>query len=67
MRIRMQGFIVFDYADRWPEARAALADLLKQKKIRTKETILVGGLDLAQQALRDLYKGVNTGKLIVQM
>ncbi|PVH75263.1 zinc-binding dehydrogenase [Cadophora sp. DSE1049] len=67
MGIRMQGFIVFDYADRWPEARAALVDLLKGGKILTKETILVGGLDVAQQALRDLYKGVNTGKLLVHM
>jgi len=67
MRIKMQGFIVYDYADRYAEARKDLAQWLEEGKIQRKETIVKGGLKAAEQALVDLYKGVNTGKLLVEV
>jgi len=67
MRIRMEGFIVFDYASRYQEARKELAQWLAEGKIKRKETIIKGGLKAAEQALLDLYKGVNTGKLLVEI
>jgi len=67
MRIRMQGFIIFDYAPRFAEGRAHLAQWLSEGKLQRKETIIKGGLAAAEQALLDLYKGVNTGKLLVEI
>jgi NADPH-dependent curcumin reductase CurA len=62
MRIKMQGFIVFDFEDQYAEARKDLTQWLEEGKLQRKETIIKGGLKAAEQALLDLYKGVNTGK-----
>lgn len=67
MRIKMQGFIVFDHKAQYPEARADLAKLLDEGKLKTSIHLLKGGLKVAEQGLVDLYKGVNTGKLIVEL
>ena len=57
----MEGFIVFDYAKQYKEARKELAQWLSEGKIKRKETIVRGGLAKAEQALADLYNGINTG------
>ena len=67
MRIRMEGFIVFDYQDQYPQALKELAQWLQEGKIQRKETIIKGGLAKAEQGLADLYKGINTGKLLVEV
>ena len=66
MRIRMQGFIVFDYAKEFPEAKKQLAQWLSEGKLKRKETIVKGGLPKAEQALLDLFNGANTGKCFLQ-
>lgn len=58
----MEGFIVFDYAEQFGAARKELSQWLAEGKIQRKETIIPGGLKVAEKALQDLYKGVNTGK-----
>jgi NADPH-dependent curcumin reductase CurA len=67
MRIRMEGFIVFDYADRYAEARKELAQWLAEGKIKRTETVVKGGLKEAEIALVGLYQGINTGKLMVEV
>ncbi|PVH99484.1 NAD(P)-binding protein [Periconia macrospinosa] len=67
MRIRMQGFIVFDYQKQYPQARKELAQWLSEGKLKRKEHIVQGGLGKAEQALVDLFNGVNTGKLLVEV
>ncbi|KAN0101591.1 NAD(P)-binding protein [Hyaloscypha variabilis] len=67
MRIKMQGFIVFDYIKEYPEARKELAQWLAEGKLQRKETIIKGGLKAAEQGLADLYNGINTGKLLVEV
>lgn len=67
MRIRMEGFIVFDYASQYAAARQELSQWLSEGKIQRKETIVKGGLKEAERALADLYNGVNTGKLLVEV
>ncbi|CAK3902704.1 NADP-dependent oxidoreductase [Lecanosticta acicola] len=67
MRIRMEGFVVFDYADRYAAARRDLAKWLGEGKIKRQETILKGGIEKMPEALRSLYQGVNTGKLMVEV
>jgi NADPH-dependent curcumin reductase CurA len=63
MRIRMQGFVVFDYAHRYSEARKELAQWLSEGKLKRKETIVKGGISKAEAALVGLFEGKNTGKL----
>ncbi|KAI0204330.1 NAD(P)-binding protein [Astrocystis sublimbata] len=67
MRSRMQGFIVTDHMDRWAEARKDLAGWIKEGKLQATETIVKGGLKLAEQTLLDLYKGINRGKLMLEV
>lgn len=67
MRIRMQGFIVTDYVKQFDAARQELAQWLTEGKLQRRETVVTGGLKMAEQALCDLFQGVNTGKLIVEV
>lgn len=67
MRIKMQGFIVFDYAKQYGEARRDLSKWLGEGKLKTQEHVLKGGLKVAEKGLVDLYKGINTGKLLVEV
>ena len=61
----MEGFIVFDYAKQYAQARKELAQWLSEGKIQRKETIIKGGLAKAEQALVDLYNGFNTGQSLL--
>ncbi len=66
MRIMMKGFIVFDYQQRMAEFFAEMAPLLASGKIQSKETV-VEGLDQAPEAFLGLFKGSNTGKMLVKL
>ncbi|KUI61544.1 Putative NADP-dependent oxidoreductase YfmJ [Cytospora mali] len=66
-RIRMEGFIVFDYANEYPAARKQLGQWLAEGKLKRQETVVRGGLKVAEQALVDLFRGGNTGKLLVEV
>ncbi|CAK7225742.1 hypothetical protein SBRCBS47491_005992 [Sporothrix bragantina] len=66
-RIKMQGFLVFDYASENATAIGALAQWVAEGKLKSKEYVVKGGLRVAEQALVDLFKGVNTGKLLVEV
>lgn len=65
-RGRMGGFIVFDYHDRYEEARAWLGYHLRAGRLRQRLHI-VDGLDRAPEALGMLFRGGNTGKLVVRV
>jgi hypothetical protein len=65
-RARMEGMVVFDYADRFPAAVAELAGYLKDGRIKSKEDV-VSGLDTFPEALVKLFTGQNFGKLILQI
>ncbi|KAK4924805.1 hypothetical protein LTR66_016435 [Elasticomyces elasticus] len=67
MRIKMQGFIVFDFEKEYESARKEMAGWLREGKLKRKETIVKGGLKNAEEALVGLYKGSNTGKLLVEV
>ena len=67
MRIRMQGFIVTDHVASWPQARKELSQWIAEGKMKKSETIIKGGLEAAEGALIGLYKGVNQGKLMVEV
>jgi len=65
-RARMQGFIVFDYKDRYPEAQEKLTDWIRAGKLKSKEHVL-DGANAARDAIAMLYRGENTGKLLVKV
>jgi NADPH-dependent curcumin reductase CurA len=65
-RVRMQGIIVFDWADRYAEANKALAGYVAQGKLKTRESV-VEGIERAPQGLIDLVKGRNFGKQLVKL
>lgn len=66
-RIKMQGFIVFDYAQEYGAALAQLAQWLGEGKLKRKETILKGGVAAADEAFQQLFQGGNMGKLMVEV
>ncbi len=65
-RARMQGFQVFRYHDRYEEARAWLAARHREGRLRQRLHIL-DGLHHAPGALGMLFRGENTGKLVVKV
>ena len=65
-RARIEGFIILDYASRFPEARAALVGWLREGKLKYR-TDIVDGLEKAPTALSKLFDGSNKGKLIVKV
>jgi NADPH-dependent curcumin reductase len=65
-RIKMEGFIVSDHLDLWPQAIRELASLIAGKKLTWRETIREG-LENAPQALVDLLHGGNFGKMLVKV
>lgn len=62
----MQGFIVSNYASKFEEAIAQLAEWLKQEKLVYTETI-VEGFENIPQAFLDLFDGKNKGKMIIKI
>ena len=65
-RIRMQGFVIFDYADRLDAIYRALAQWHQQGSLVPRSHILEG-LDKAPQALQMLLEGKNHGKMMVRV
>jgi hypothetical protein len=65
-RARMQGMVVFDYADRFPQAVAELAGYLKDGRLKSREDV-VQGLENFPEALLKLFSGENFGKLVLQI
>ncbi len=65
-RTKMQGFLVFDYYKRYDEAVAHLAGLIADGKLVAREHV-VEGIENFNAALNMLFKGENTGKLVLQI
>ena len=65
-RARMEGIVVFDYADRYPQAIAELAGYLKAGTLKSREDVVVG-LDTFPETLLKLFNGENFGKLVLQV
>jgi len=65
-RARMEGIVVFDYADRYHLAVAEMAGYLKDGRMKSKEDV-VTGLDTFPEALLKLFNGENFGKLVLQV
>ncbi|WP_163379647.1 NADP-dependent oxidoreductase [Cyclobacterium sp. SYSU L10401] len=62
----MRGFIIGDFASKFPSTTRQLAAWLQEGKLQSSETI-VEGFDNIPQAFLDLFEGKNKGKMIVKV
>jgi len=65
-RVRMEGFLVFDYADRYAEARAQMREWIQAGKLISWLDEF-DGLERAPEAFVDLLAGGNFGTRIVRV
>ena len=65
-RARMQGMVVFDYAARYGEAAQAMAGWLADGRLKAREDI-VDGFATFPDTLLKLFRGDNTGKLLLKV
>ena len=65
-RMKVQGFIVSEHMDVWPEALAELGGLVASGKLRPRESV-TQGLASAPEAFLGLLKGKNFGKQLVKL
>jgi NADPH-dependent curcumin reductase CurA len=65
-RARMQGFLIFDYAPRFPDALRELEGWVRAGQIRYREDIL-DGIEHAPGSIAGLYRGENLGKRLIRI
>lgn len=65
-RARMSGFLVFDYAHRYEEAVARLAEWVRAGALRYREDI-ADGIEHCPGAIAELYRGENLGKRLIRI
>ncbi|HEV7576166.1 MAG TPA: NADP-dependent oxidoreductase [Caldimonas sp.] len=65
-RARMEGIVVFDYAERFPQAIAELAGYLEDGRMKGREDVVVG-IETFPESLLKLFRGENFGKLVLQV
>jgi NADPH-dependent curcumin reductase len=65
-RMRVQGFIVSEHMEVWPEALKELGQLVGGGKLRPRESI-AQGIESAPDAFLGLLKGRNFGKQLVKL
>ena len=66
MRIRMQGFIVFDFQSRMDEFYREVGQLIASGQLKSQETV-VDGIENMPDAFRGLFSGDNMGKMLVRL
>ena len=65
-RLKVQGFIVSEHMDLWPQALQELGSLVAQGRLRPRESIALG-IESAPEAFLGLLKGRNFGKQLVKL
>ncbi len=65
-RMKVEGFIVSEHMEVWPEALKELGTLVATGKLRPRETI-AQGMAAAPEAFLGLLKGKNFGKQLVKL
>ena len=65
-RLKIQGFIVSEHPEIWPEALRELATLVSTGKLKPRESV-AQGIEAAPEAFLGLLKGRNFGKQVVKL
>lgn len=66
MRVNLQGFLITEHLDIWPQAIEDLVNHIAEGKLKYAETV-VEGLEAAPEALMGLLQGKNFGKQLVKL
>ena len=66
LRLKLQGFIVSEHLDVWPQALGELARAVAGGRIRYRETV-AEGLAAAPEAFIGMLQGRNFGKQLVKL
>ena len=66
MRLMIQGFIISEHMDLWPQGLAELGQLVASGKLKYRETI-ADGLAAAPDAFIGMLRGRNLGKQLVKL
>jgi NADPH-dependent curcumin reductase CurA len=66
-RLRIQGFLILDYAGRAMEALGVMVPWMQEGKLKHEETLVAGDVTKAPETLNMLFEGDNRGKLILQV
>jgi NADPH-dependent curcumin reductase CurA len=67
MRARMQGYVIFDYAERYAEARAQMAIWIRDGKLKILSYEISGDIPDFPEAFKQLYEGKNLGKMLLKL
>ncbi len=65
-RLTMQGFVILDYLDRYPEFQQKLAGWMLEGRLKYRLHV-VDGIENAVDGLKLLYSGGNNGKVMVRI
>lgn len=65
-RARMSGMLAFDYAPRFEEAIARLADWVRAGRLAYREDV-ADGIENCPGAIAELYRGENLGKRLIRL
>jgi len=63
---KVEGFLAFQFSDRYPEAKAEMAQWIKEGKLKYRETI-VEGIENSAKAFIGMLQGENIGKQLVKV
>ena len=66
MRLMVQGFIISEHLELWPQGLSELAELVATKKLNYRETV-AEGLAAAPEAFIGMLRGKNIGKQLVKL
>jgi NADPH-dependent curcumin reductase len=66
-RARMEGFVVFDYADRYKEAAIQMGQWMQEGRLKSKEYIVEGSVEDFNDTLLTLFGGDKIGKLLLKV
>ena len=66
-RLKVRGFIVFDFADKYAEALQTLGQWHAEGKLKLRQDVREGGIDAFPDVLNLLYTGGNFGKLVLKL
>ncbi len=65
-RLRLQGYIISDHYDRFPEFLVRAQEWLRDGRLRYRETV-IDGIENAPVAFLGLLRGENVGKMLVKV
>ena len=67
MRARLQGFVIFDYAARYPQARKHISSWVASGKLKLPEFPMDGDIGSFGAVFEGLYRGANKGKMLLRL